>query len=184
MKSINLLFGLIFSTIISCSLSTDNNNTSSDEGRMYVIQKDTTTAQRLFSLSDAEKILGEAAQLIENEEDTTEGIFTSKCVYKALKVDKKTGKTGVIYFMFEQYKDVASATNSYTVIQKANENHEGVVVLHNMGDEAYFHSDGSNFLFILVRKGAKMIRMKLNKTTSHTSNEAFDEVGKKITDAL
>ena len=57
-------------------------------------------------------------------------------------------------------------------------------MIHDLGDEAYFHSDGENFYFILVRKGLKMIRMKVNKITSNTSVAEFNRVARKITEAL
>ena len=71
--------------------------------------------------------------------------------------------------MIEQYNQDLSAKNAYNSIKAPNENHEGVKIVHDMGDEAYFYSDGRNFYFILVRKGKIMFRIKVNKITSHTS---------------
>ena len=51
-----------------------------------------------------------------------------------------------------------------------------MVPLTDVGSEAYFHSDGENFLFVLIRNENFMIRMKVNKTTSHTDEAAFTEV--------
>jgi hypothetical protein len=48
-----------------------------------------------------------------------------------------------------------------------------------MGDEAYFHSDGQNFYFIIVRIGKRLFRIKVNKVTSHTSLNEFKRVSKK-----
>ena len=53
-----------------------------------------------------------------------------------------------------------------------------------MGDEAYFHSDGQNFYFIIVRKGEKMFRIKVNKITSTTSLKEFNMIAKNITASL
>lgn len=97
---------------------------------------------------------------------------------------KKTGKTGAVYYLFEQYEDVSSAHEQYSFIKTANEDHEGVKVLHNIGDEAYFHSDYQNFYFIIVRKGEKMFNMKVNKITSRTSLNEFNLVARNLADAL
>jgi hypothetical protein len=137
----------------------------------------------LLTLSDAEKIVGEPAHLSDSSTTTKAGDLVYSCAYTANSKDNKTGKTGVIYFLFEHYKQVASAQKKYTFIKTANENH-GIKVLEGLGDEAYFHTDGENFYFIMVRKGAKVFNMKVNKITSTTSLDAFNLVAKKITDAL
>ena len=140
--------------------------------------------RNLFTLSDAEKILGQQAHLTDSASTIEGDVSTYKCSYTANYKDPKTGKTGVIYIMFEEYAQVSSAKKVYSSIKTANENHEGVKELHDMGDEAYFHSDGQNFYFILVRKGEKMFRMKVNKTTSTTALDKFNLIAKNITAAL
>ena len=137
-----------------------------------------------FSKSDAEKILGEPANLSDSSAAIKKDTFEIKTTYTANVKDSKTGKIGNIYFMIEEYNEVAAAKNAYNIIKVANANHQGVKVLQGIGDEAYFHSDGSNFYFVLVRKEKIMFRMKVNKITSHTSLDAFNMVAKKITDNL
>jgi hypothetical protein len=137
----------------------------------------------LFSLADAEKILGEQAHLTDSSTLVAKDTFTYKCSYTSNAKDEKTNKTGVIYFMMEEYAEVASAQKSYTSIKKANENH-GIKVLNDMGDEAYFHTDNENFYFILSRKGSKMLRMKVNKVTGKSSLSSFNSVARKITEAM
>jgi hypothetical protein len=143
-----------------------------------------TDPAALFTLPDAEKILGEQGRLTDSSTKLKADTFEFKNTYTANAKDPKTGKTGVIYFMFEKYSTVAATQNAYSNIKTGNEKHEGFKVLHDMGDEAYFHSDGENFYFILVRKAEKMFRMKVNKTTSTTSLNEFNLVAKNITDAL
>lgn len=138
----------------------------------------------LFTKSDAEKILGEQALLTDSSTTAKRDTLEYKCAYTANAKDQKTGKTGVVYFLFEHYTYDSSAKKTYSSIKTANENHEGVKILHDMGDEAYFHSDGKNFYFILVRKGKKMFRIKVNKTTSTTSLDGFNLIAKNITAAL
>jgi hypothetical protein len=134
----------------------------------------------LFTTADAEKILGQQAQLTDSASTIENDVVTYKSSHTAISKDQETGKNGTVYFMFEQYKQVAAAKQSYASIKTSNENHEGVEVLHNLGDEAYFHSDGQNFYFILVRKGEKMFRMKVNKVTSTTAVEEFKLIAENI----
>lgn len=138
----------------------------------------------LFTASDAKKILGERAHLADSSSAIKEDTMEYRCAYTANSKDPKTGKTGNVYFLFEQYANVSIAKEAYSAIKTSNENHEGFKVLHDLGDEAYFHTDGQNFYFILVRKAEKMIRIKVNKTTSTTSVNEFNLVAKKITAAL
>ena len=137
----------------------------------------------LLTLSDAEKILGEPAHLDDSSNQYKEDALVYQCSYKANSEDAKSKRTGSLYFLVEQYKEVASAQKKYSFIKTANENH-GIKVLHHLGDEAYFHSDGENFYFVMVRKGKKVFNMKVNKITSTTSLEAFNAIAEKITRAL
>src|SRR5204862_4383991 len=107
-----------------------------------------------------------------------------RCDYTALLQDEKTSKTGKLYFMYEVYAGVAAAENAYTAIYQANSWHEGVEIVTGLGDEAYYHSDGTNFYFFLVRKNEKMFRIKLNKVTSHSSEVNFKEVARHIVDKI
>ena len=147
-------------------------------------QKNSFFNRVYFSKSDAEKILGEKAFLSDSSSIIKKDTLERKSAYTAYSKDQKTDKTGVIYFMIEQYSQDLSAKNAYNTIKVANEKHEGVKTVHDMGDEAYFHSDGRNFYFILVRKGKIMFRIKVNKITSHTSLNEFNLVSKKISDDL
>jgi hypothetical protein len=157
-------------------------DTGSVPGTM--LRQSSILSNNLFTKTDAEKILGEPAHLTDSaftiKKDTTE----YRSTYTANANDPKTGKTGVIYFIVEQYAFLSSAKNNYNFIKTANEKHEGVKILHDLGDEAYFHSDGENFYFILVRKADKMFRIKVNKITSTTSLDGFNAISKKITAAL
>ena len=147
-------------------------------------ETDTSKTGILFTKSDAEKILGVSAHLTDSASSVRQDTIEYRCTYTADSIDLKTGKTGNIYFMWDQYADTSIAKSVYSFIKKGNENHEGVKVIHDLGDEAYFHSDGENFYFILVRKGQKMIRMKVNKTTSTSSVSEFNRVARNITREL
>jgi hypothetical protein len=149
------------------------------------IQNDSVAiASTLLTLSSAEGIMGEAAELSCNTFTKKTDTLEYKCDYTALSQDANTGKTGKLYFMYEIYASVAAAENAYTAIYQANSGHEGIEIVSGLGDEAYYHSDGKNFYFFLVRKNEKMFRMKLNKVTSHSSEVNFKEVTRHIVDKI
>lgn len=149
----------------------------------------------LFTLPDAEKILGEQAHLIDSTvkmkgEDPKfvdsmsmfkKDAFTYNCGYMANSRDNKTGRTGVVYFGFEQYPDVSSAKKVYSFYKKTNVTAIGFRELNDLGDEAWF---GSSPLFVYVRKADKIFVIKVNKMTSMTSLSEFNQMAKKIAVSL
>jgi hypothetical protein len=137
-----------------------------------------------LTLGDAFKILGEKAHLTDSTSSTNNEVSVCRITYTADSSDKVTGKTGVIYYMFEEYADVSGAKEVYSKFWKENKEHEGIRKLYTLGDEAYFHSDGENFLYIAVRTGKRMFRMKVNKITSKTSLEEFNNAARNISDSL
>jgi hypothetical protein len=149
----------------------------------HVNDRPAAVSSSLVTLADAEKILGEPASLTDSATSAGKDVFTYSCAYTANAKDPKSEKTGNVYFLIQRYERLPSAQNRYTSTRKANENH-GIEDLAGVGDEAYFHTDKENFYFVMVRKGATVLTMKVNKITSTTSLDAFHSVARKITDAL
>ena len=141
-------------------------------------------ASKQLTLSDAERIMGESALLECNTFIQRGSTMEYRCAYTALAQDNRTGKTGKLYFMSEVYAGEDLAKTAYAEIYESNRRHEGVEIVTGVGDEAYYHTDGSNFYFFLVRKNEKMFRMKLNKVTSHSSEVNFKEVARLIVDKI
>ena len=156
-----------------------------------------TKIKSLLSLSAAEKVLGEPAHLVDSG-STVPGMVSKssvndsvlpikkmassyRCAYEANVEDQKTGRTGKVYFLIEQYPAVSSAATVYSYYKRSNQTHPGFKERHDVGDEAYF---GDNPYAIYVRKGNKIFGIKVNKRTSKTSLEGFNQVIKKIADAF
>lgn len=112
---------------------------------------DTTDPTTLFTLADAEKIMGETGKLVESKtvaagkdressfKDSVSHIketaSSNGCTYDAKNKDEKTGKTGRIYFFVDEYPDVSSAAAVYAYYKRSNQNHEGFKEVQ-LGDEA------------------------------------------------
>lgn len=150
-----------------------------------ITQTDTLPiASKLLTLTDAKKIMGEPAKLTGNTFIKKGDTLEYTCDYTAIAQDAITSKTGKLYFMYEKYKGAAAAANAYSAIYQGNRGHKGVEVVSGLGNEAYYHSDQTGFYFFLVRKNEKMIRLKLNKVTSHSSVTEFKAAAKRIVDKL
>ena len=179
------IFAAYIVALISTFSSCNKTSVSNDYDEPCTIQTDTAAiAPKLLTLSFAEKIMGEPAKLTCNTFIIKGDTLEHKCDYTALSQDELNGKTGKLYFMYEEYASVTAAQNAYTSIYRANSGHEGVEIIPGLGDEAYYHSDGTNFYFFLVRKNKKMFRLKLNKVTSHSSAGEFKDVTRLIVDKI
>jgi hypothetical protein len=151
--------------------------------------------ENLFTLSDAEKILGEPAHLNDSTSKAPgrasgfrdsmspykKDAFIYHCSFQANSKDIKTGKTGIVYFVIEKYPDTATAKMVYSYYEKANMGAIGYKVLDEPGDEAWF---GSSPLLIQLRKDRCIFVLKVNKMTVNTSEDDFKTVAKKIADSL
>jgi hypothetical protein len=179
-----IFHGYVFAAV-ALMFACKQTSTPADANEPCVIQTDSIAiASKLLTLSDAESIMGEPAELSCNIFTEKTDTLEYRCDYTALSQDAVTGKTGKLYFMYEVYASVAAAENAYSFIYESNRTHEGVEIVTGVGDEAYYHTDGSNFYFFLVRKSEKMFRMKLNKVTSHSSEMNFKEVARHTVDKI
>jgi hypothetical protein len=138
---------------------------------------------QLFTAEDAEKALGEAAHITDSSSGKGKNLLSYSSAWFANAKDSISGRTGCIYFTFERYEKLEAAKKKYAFIKTANQDH-GIKVLNDIGDEAYFHTDGQGFYFIMVRKGTNVFNMKVNKITSKTSLDGFYQVARKVTNKL
>jgi hypothetical protein len=139
--------------------------------------------ESLFTINEAVRILGEPAHLSDSATAFEDNVTLYKCTFTADTLDP-AGKLGNVYFMYEEYGDVRSAEKVYRDIHRDNKGHDGVEVIDNLADEAYFHTDSENFCFVLVRKANRMIRLKVNKLTSNTSLDDFHSVTREMADRI
>ena len=184
MGQINFFF---ISLLLALGLSTSTTNKPGVN-----ISSITTDPTTLFTLADAEKIMGEPGRLVESEtvaagkgreSSPKDSVYHIKktasfygCAYEANKKDEKTGKTGKVYFLVEVYPNVSSASAVYSYYKRSNEHHDGFKELP-LGDEAWY---GNSPFFVHVRKANKVMIMKVNGMTSKTSSEGFNQVIKNI----
>jgi hypothetical protein len=140
------------------------------------------TPQQLLTKEDAEKIMGETLKLSDSVSAFANGVSSYRCSYSPVS-DTRDDKAGKIYFLYESYFQLALAQKKYSATRTANKPN-GIQDLEGVGEEAYFHSDNVNFYFIMIRKGNKVISMKVNKITPAASLPEFHRISRKITENL
>jgi hypothetical protein len=160
-----LLFSIFFLLIVS-------------SGKNTIQQKD------ILLLPDVEKILGEPARLTEKKTTIEKKVLKERRTYAALAKEPATGKTGMLYYGFDQYPSKQAAIKRYKDVVVGNQPNGNLKPIMGMGDEAFIQTDGSNFYLLMARKSNKIILIKVNKITSHTSETGLKEVASNLVKQL
>jgi hypothetical protein len=179
----------ILTALVACSGSNERStaNSSKDSEASHIISQttkeqanlaevvDSSFTKQLFQLKDAEKILGEKAVMTESKVKDSNNVFTYNNGFLASMKDDKTGKTGAIYFMFEEHSTVESAKKVFLSLWTDNKKDGGAKQVQGLGDEALLinPTGGKISCTEIFRKGKRIIRLKVNKITSHTSLKQF-----------
>src|SRR5687768_1315488 len=164
---------IIYSTMIicfvllSCMPTPPKNRPALDEDlpKDSVSKDEPIKMGMLFTLEDAEKIVGEPVHWSDSSTSYSRRGITYQSSYEADEKDSKSKKTGNVYFLVTKFENIDSAKQEYVSIMEANRKN-GIEELKDLGDQAYFHTDKENFYFIMVQKGYYSFRIKVNKLTS------------------
>lgn len=147
------------------------------------VSNDTITPVTLFAKPEADKILGAPTHLTDSVHKKEASSSSYLCGYKADNEDAKTGKTGAVYFLFEEYNNLDSATKRLSNVYLSNRAN-GMVKMNNLGDEAVYHTDNENFHLVMVRKGRYVFNIKINKRTSTSSVSELKKIAHRITEKI
>jgi hypothetical protein len=131
--------------------------------------------------AEASRILGQTAERMESTVTEREGgVERFTCIFTATMDDPKTHKRGNLYYILEVYPDSAAAHKTYAEIVAANVHMPGQHTLANLGREAWEHTDRENFYLVLLRERNVLLRIKISKLTSLTSQKDLLEVVREI----
>lgn len=111
-----------------------------------------------FTYDNAQKILGKATGADDGMHDIADGRKWG-CTFTASDKGEKPPK---LYFTIIKATSEDVAKNAFDVIRNSNNKHQGFEEWPGVGDEALVHTDAPNFHFVMVRKGVKTIRIKVN----------------------
>ena len=71
-----------------------------------------------------------------------------------------------LYFGLNRFASAESAREEFDSVVRSNKNHAGFERWQGVGDDAIVHTDGANFQFVMVRKGIRNFRIKVNPASS------------------
>ena len=112
-----------------------------------------------FTHDAAAKLLGQKAIGVDGGETATAQTRSWKCTFSAA----ENGDAGPkIYFMMLKSTSEDVAKGEFETIRQSNKKNSGFEEWPGVGDEAVVHADGDHFKFVMVRKGVKTIRVKIN----------------------
>jgi len=127
-----------------------------------------------FSRQNAEKIL--STEVSWTGTDATVGEPKKwTCTF----IPKQNLEGPKLYFGLHRFATPEKAREEFGEIDSSNKGHAGFERWAGVGDDAVVHSDGSNFQFVMVRKGVRSFRIKVNPAGS-TSLESVKAVAEDL----
>ena len=111
-----------------------------------------------FTYDNAQKLIGRSTGADDGMQDITEGRKWG-CTFTASDKGEKPPK---LYFVLYKATSEDIAKQSFETVRQSNKKVDGFEEWLGVGDEAVIHSDAPNFHFVMVRKGVKTIRVKIN----------------------
>ena len=108
-----------------------------------------------------------AAKLLGTEVSADDGGMTEDAAGRTWKCNfypaDKAAKDGPkLYFMLAKSSSADTAKGAFEAVRESNKKHKGFEEWPGVGDEAVVQTDVANFHFVMVRKGANSIRIKVN----------------------
>ena len=90
-------------------------------------------------------------------------------------VSKDTAAGPILYFGLHRFTTTEAAREEFDAVASSNKDHAGFERWEGVGDDAIVHTDGANFQLVMVRKGARSFRIKVNPA-KETSLEDVKQV--------
>ena len=75
-----------------------------------------------------------------------------------------------LYFSLYRFTTAEAAREDFEAVALSNETHPGFERWRGVGDDAIVHTDGANFQFVMVRKGTRSFRIKVNPSGTTSVN--------------
>lgn len=124
-------------------------------------------ACRFFTNENAMKILGSDVRGTDSEMTEDGNVRKWSCTFTSA-----SGENGPkIYFLIVRDTSADAAKKAFQDIRQSNKDHAGFEEWSGVVDEAIVHSDDPNFQFVMVRKGAKTVRIKVNPANGVSLND-------------
>jgi hypothetical protein len=130
----------------------------------------------VLGTGDAARILGNQSRLEKLTAYQGEGAKAYLSAFRDDWRDPKTGKTGILYYMYEEYLSAEAAKSYLAATLKANDINPADGIRSKSGAELHYLTGGEVVRMAMVLKGNRLIRLKVNQVTSRYRLDEFKDV--------
>ncbi len=138
----------------------------------------------VLDVGDAERILGNQSRLEKVTAYQDHGTRAYQSAFRDDWLDPGTGKTGILYYMYEEYESADAARSSLDSILRANHTNPSDGVASKGGAELHYLTGGRVIRMVMVLKENHLIRLKVNQVTSRYSLDEFKKVAAELAGQL
>ena len=138
----------------------------------------------MLDIGQAERILGNQSRLEGVTAYLYEGIRAYQSSFRDDWLDPESGKTGILYFVYEEYESADAARSYLDPTLKANHVslRDGIRLAN--GAEIYYLTGGRVIRMVMILKANHLIRVKVNQVTSRYSLNEFEKVAGELANQL
>jgi hypothetical protein len=123
----------------------------------------------VLNVVEAERILGNQSRLARTtayQDGAMKGYISD---FRDDWLDPETGKTGILYYTYEEYQSAAAARSSLDATLKDNHIDPGNAIRLENGAELDYLAGGDVIRMVMIRKDNHLVSLKVNQVTSRYS---------------
>lgn len=138
----------------------------------------------LLDKEKVDRILGHQSHLEKVTAYIKDGTRTYQSVFHDDDPDPSTGKTGILYYMYEEYQTAAAAKSFLDSTLKSNHIDPANGVQMGNGAELHYLTGVRVIRMVMILKEKHLIRLKVNPATSRYSSVEFQKVAVELANQL
>ena len=138
----------------------------------------------VLGAGEAARILGNQSRLEKVTAYQDEGAKVYQSAFRDDWRDPTTGKSGILYYMYEEYPSADAAKSFLAATLKANQIDPVDGIRTKSGAELHYLTGGEVVRMAMVLKGNRLIRLKVNQVTSRYRLSGFKEVAGEFANQL
>lgn len=132
----------------------------------------------------ADRILGSQSRFEKVTAYVEDGTRAYQSAFRDDSSDPSTGKTGILYYIYEEYETADAAKSFLDSTLKANHINSADGVRMGNGAELHYLTGGHVIRTVMILKENHLIRLKVNPATSRYSQEEFQKVAVELANQL
>ena len=123
----------------------------------------------VLDVGEADRILGNKSRLEKVTAYLDEGTRAYQSSFRDDRLDPATGKTGILGYMYEEYRSAEAAKSFLDSTLKANRLSPKDAIRMEGGAELHYFTGGDVIRMVMILKETRLIRLKVNPVTSRYS---------------